>query len=194
MTGLRERKKARTRRELAEAARSLFHARGYEETTVEDIAEVVGVSSRTFFRYFDSKEAVLFAGWEDQLDELAEFLRARPPGEPLLESVKALAMVMVSTVEADRDEHLFVKEIVAKSPTAGDYEARVLLPAYRETFVRVAMERAGDGDDLKPALAAAVGVAAMHEAKRRWMEDPSQSLNELMTASFDALEDLVRGR
>jgi len=193
MSGLRERKKARTRRELAEAARSLFHSRGYEETTVDDIAEVVGVSSRTFFRYFDSKEAVLFAGWRDQLEELTDFLRARPADEPLIDSVKAMAMVMASTIEADRDEQLFVKEIVKSSPSAGQYEAQVLLPTYREAFVGVALERAGTDDDLKPALASAVGVTAMHEAKRRWIEDPSQSLIELTTASFQALEELILG-
>ena len=74
MTGLRERKKERTRRELTEAAFALFRSKGYEETTVDDIAEVVGVSARTFFRYFDSKEAVLFGDWREQLVELEEFV------------------------------------------------------------------------------------------------------------------------
>lgn len=57
--GLRERKQEETRRRLAEAARDLFEEHGYDDTTVEMIAEVVGVSSRTFHRYFESKAGVV---------------------------------------------------------------------------------------------------------------------------------------
>ncbi len=135
MTGLRERKKERTRRELEEAAHRLFRERGYEQTTVEDIAEVVGVSARTFFRYFDSKEAVLLGDWRAQLGSLSALILARPKDESLLDSARALSLGIATMMEADRERHRFVKQIVASSARAGDYERTVLLPEFERTVV-----------------------------------------------------------
>jgi AcrR family transcriptional regulator len=70
--GLREEKKARTRAALVGAAERLFAEKGYDGTTVADIAAAAGVSTRTFFGYFRAKEDVLFAGADERLAALAE--------------------------------------------------------------------------------------------------------------------------
>ncbi|MBW8485353.1 TetR family transcriptional regulator [Actinomadura parmotrematis] len=86
--GLRERKKERTRRALAAAALRLFAERGYEETTIADIAAAAEVSPRTFFAYFPSKEDVVFAEIDDRLAEIDARLADRPDGETPLETIR----------------------------------------------------------------------------------------------------------
>ena len=75
-TGLRERKKQRNRDTLVEAGLSLFSERGYDGTTVEEISDAVDLSARTFFRYFETKDQVLFADLPQRVEALAEVLRA----------------------------------------------------------------------------------------------------------------------
>ena len=78
----RIRKKQATRLALEEAALRLFAEQGYEQTTVEEIAEAAGVAVRTFFRYFASKQHVLFGEVaQGRIDALRTRLWARPPGE-----------------------------------------------------------------------------------------------------------------
>lgn len=79
--GLRERKKQRTRDALLRAALELFTTKGFEETTVDEIAEAVDVSQRTFFRYFANKQETAFAVQEMVEQRFVETLRERPAHE-----------------------------------------------------------------------------------------------------------------
>ncbi|MER6980924.1 TetR family transcriptional regulator [Streptomyces carpinensis] len=81
-TGRRDRKKAATRGSLLRAATRMFAERGYQETTVKDIAAAAGVTERTFFRYFPSKEDLVFAEVLDFVPLLAKEIAGRPSSEP----------------------------------------------------------------------------------------------------------------
>src|SRR3954469_6672025 len=99
MAGRRERKKQRTREALVNAAFRLFSEKGFEATTVEEIADAVDVSSRTFFRYFASKEDVVLTFQEEQQAMFLERLRARPATEPVVTALKHAAIEVASACE-----------------------------------------------------------------------------------------------
>ncbi len=92
--GLREDKKDRTRTQLLEAGLDLIHKRGFEETTVADIAAAVSVSPRTLLRYFPTKEDVIVSWVQDGMTiiraELKERLKSEPPVVALLASARAM--------------------------------------------------------------------------------------------------------
>src|SRR5690606_39905277 len=101
--GLREPKKRRTRQALATAALRLFAERGYEETTVAEIAAAADVSPRTFFSYFPSKEDVVFAEIDDRLAEVSEHLR-RTPGETPMDTIRRAVIDVLEALGAEHSE------------------------------------------------------------------------------------------
>src|SRR4029077_1970858 len=80
--GLRERKKARTRRAIADAAALLFAERGYEQVAVSDVAREAEVSEQTVYNYFQTKEQLVTDLDQHVQDELSRLIRTRPAGAP----------------------------------------------------------------------------------------------------------------
>ena len=85
---VRERTRRTVRGELAQLAVGLFVEKGYDETTIDDLAAAAGMSKRTFFRYFASKEELVMGKYEFFGEQLAEDLAARPAGEPVWVSLR----------------------------------------------------------------------------------------------------------
>ncbi|WP_433180226.1 TetR family transcriptional regulator [Actinoallomurus sp. CA-150999] len=116
--GLRERKKLKTRRAIAEAALRLFAERGYEETTIADITEAADVSPRTFFSYFPSKEDVVFAEIDERLAEVREGVARRPAGETPLESMRRIVFEMSDAIAAAHGEYGAVQiQLILERPS-----------------------------------------------------------------------------
>src|SRR5918994_1580425 len=97
--GVRERKKLAARTALTEAALKLFQENGFDATTVNDIAHLADMSPRTFFRYFDTKEDVVFQDAPRQLDALRESLRMRPAGETKTAALRAALIAFAEMLE-----------------------------------------------------------------------------------------------
>src|SRR3712207_9477609 len=112
-TGLRERKKQRTREAIVGAAMRLFAERGYDATTITDIAASADIAPRTFFAYFPSKEAVVFHEFDEVDARFAQHLRSRREGESVFHALRSrvaesLAQRDLMAVEAMRDRKCVV--------------------------------------------------------------------------------------
>ncbi|MDH6490635.1 TetR family transcriptional regulator [Streptomyces sp. SAI-127] len=195
METLRERKKQRTREALLRVAIELFTTEGYEETTVDDIADAVGVSQRTFFRYFAGKEDAALALDEMTVTRFVEAVRARPPHEPPLEALRQAVLegwdtlheVVESVVPVER--FLAMYRVIESTP--------VLLAAHlrrsaevEEVLTRVLAEREGldPATDPRPRLLVAVFSGVMRVTERQWLTDGEFSLEAMRELTVSHLE------
>lgn len=158
--GLRERKKARTRAAIQDEALRLFRERGYDETTVEQIAEAVEVSPSTFFRYFPSKEDVVLY---DPIDPLIiAAVRAQPPEIGPIAAMRR-AMRSVFGGESARGRMEQMEERGELIQTVPELRMRMLdqLMSSMQPFAEAIAERVGrpaDDPAVQTLIGAVVGV------------------------------------
>jgi AcrR family transcriptional regulator len=105
--------------ELVDAAQNLFIAKGFEQTTIDDIAKAVGMSRRSFFRYFSSKDDLVLGTYEQWADRLAQAMVHRPLDEPVWESLRRVLhqVVDLATDDASRDRVVAMDRIVLSTTT-----------------------------------------------------------------------------
>ena len=112
--GRREQKKLDTREALEYHAYRLFRENGYEATSVDAIAEAAQVSARTFFRYFASKDDVLFGNHTGMLERLRALLDGRDPAEPIMVSIDAFLDYLTNSMVETRSQVLLQTQVAAE--------------------------------------------------------------------------------
>jgi AcrR family transcriptional regulator len=171
-SGLIERNKQRTRRELAEAAARLFLERGYPSTTVQDIVDAADVSPRTFFRYFPCKEDVITAIASTTMDDLLDHLAGHDNRESLRSVLRAMLAASLAPVCEDPDSARAFQRMLRDTPVLrGRW-----LEEQRRNRDRLADALApwfGDHDPLTPHLVAGSALLVVDEVMTLWADDPS---------------------
>ena len=124
-SSLRERKTARTRQSLIEAAFARFDRQGFEGTTVDEIAADAEVSRPTFFRYFPCKEAVVFPNAEIWMKRLLDWVQSGEADDTPLSTLRRACTALSQLLEASRDELMQQRELVKSSPALAAYEKQV---------------------------------------------------------------------
>jgi len=186
--GHRERKKQQTREAIARAGLDLFVERGYEATTLAEIAEAAGVSTRTIFAYFPSKEDILFCDFEALRASLAQALAERPGGKDALGTLRDF-IVSVAADKTDLDDK--VESIVATNETLHSHR-RARLSQLRELLAAAIAADLGAGpDDFRPQVAAA-SLTAAFEALEVHDRKPSPHTPEQVAAAVDPIFAFVR--
>lgn len=196
--GLRERKKRRTRDALLRAALELFTSQGYEQTTVDEIVEAVGVSQRTFFRYFAGKEETVFALQEMIDDQFVEQLRSRPAHEPPLVALRNAVLDAWNGIGECIEEvvpvelHMRAFRMIESTPALLAVQLRHSTER-EEEVARIIAARAGlDVDaDPRPRVAVAAFSGVMRMTGRRWGAGQDLSVESMRRVTAACLDHLV---
>ena len=167
----------------------LYAERGYEQTTVAEIAQRAGLTARTFFRYFADKREVLFAGSEALGEQLDTVLAAAPASATPLAAVAEALGAVAETIGHDREFSRRRQAII--SANAELQERELIKLAGWSSALTDGLVRRGV-DQPTASLAAQTGAAAFRVAFERWLADAGdRSLADTLRDSFDQLSAVI---
>jgi TetR/AcrR family transcriptional regulator, regulator of mycofactocin system len=175
---------------IEKAALEVFAARGFEETPVEEIAAAAGISRRTFFRYFASKNDIPFGNFESLLEELDQWLMSAPDDRPMFDVI-ADAVTLFNRLHTDGPvAHRERMELILYTP-ALRANAALRYADWIAVVARYAARRMGvSSDDLGAQLVAHVSHGASSVAYEQWLRDTSSDLFEIIQRAFKVVQTL----
>ncbi|MFI5665971.1 TetR/AcrR family transcriptional regulator [Streptomyces sp. NPDC051704] len=181
-TGRRERKKAQTRKALADAALRLFTERGFDAVGVRDVAEAADVAVTTLFKHFPSKESLVFDEEEGREAALVAAVRDRAPGRSVLHALRDHLTHTAMVAGEDTPEFTRFTALVDSAPALQEYMHRMWL-RHEKALVAALTEATGapEGDVRTAALARFVMESP---SLVRGRTEPRKALHEV----FDLLE------
>jgi mycofactocin system transcriptional regulator len=175
---------ASSRDAIERVALELFAARGFDETTVDDIAAAAGIARRTFFRYFGSKNDVVWGEFDAGLDRLRATLAATPDATPWS---TALRRAVVDFNRLD-DEHVSVHrarmELILHVPALQAYST-LMYARWRDVVSDFVARRTGEKrDSFGPRLLGHGALAAAVAAYEQWLAEPNADLAALLDTAM----------
>ncbi len=190
-SGLRDQKKAATRDALGSAAVNLAKARGLDAVTADAIAAEAGVSTRTFHNYFANKEEAVLHHIEASALLWFEMLRDRPANEPIWDSMRHVAVAIVTDPDKDLAETFAVAQFLEAHPGIVARKLEVHHSLIRVLGEAIADRTGTDIDkDLYPNLLQMAVGGAVAAALTIWTNDPTgdTSPKQLVEQAFDQLQ------
>ncbi len=199
--GLRERKKARTRASIAEAAMTLFAERGFDQVTVAEIAHAVEVSVATVFNYFPTKEDLFFDRQDEVVSQLANAVRARQPAEPFVDACRRDLLTLID----QRDWRVGLAagmgrfyRMVADSPSLQARSRLMVDRSVTRLTSAIAEDLNTTEDDIVASSAAWILVAIQTNLLNQVQRDSlvglaPQAIAERLTAATNRAFDLLQG-
>ena len=169
---------------VSQYALQLFAHRGFEATTLDDIATGLGIGRRTLFRYFDSKNDMVWGDFDSVLRRLDDELRGRPVDLPLVDAVRT-AVIESNTYPAVAQADLRIRMTLITTVPALQAHSMLRYADWRNVIAEVAAERLGaSAHDLVPRSLGYAALAASTAAFTHWVEHPGEDLLKLMDRSY----------
>lgn len=198
--GLRERKKQRTRERIVEAAFELFDERGFDGTTIADIAEAAEIAPRTFFSYFPSKDDVVFHDFEASHAMIASWLRDREPGTNTIDALYSGIAALKGEMGAETMQEKRLRKRLVRENESLAAHSQHLMGKFAELIGEgVARDLGDEPGDLRPRLvaaAAAAAIGAIDDMPDQDGHDSAETIDSLLAflrGGLAALQDQKRG-
>lgn len=168
----------------------LFARQGFDRTTVDDIVAAAGIGRRTFFRYFASKNDLVWGDFEDHLAKLEHLLAAAEPTLPMMDALRGAVIEFNRFDPAEVPWHRQRMELILTVPTL-QADATLRYAAWRGIITEFAAARTGlPPSDMVPRLIGHVALGAALAAYESWLADPDSDLTELLD---EAMRQLAAG-
>jgi AcrR family transcriptional regulator len=182
------------RRAIERSALRQFITNGFDATTIDQIADSVEMSPRTFFRYFPTKEDVVFAHAPAALGRLLAAMRARPSSNDELELIRDGFLLVGDGIERHRFTELARARLIVGHPSL-HARALEMQAEWEHAIARELASRAGLVEpDLSTQLVTTVGVSAHRVAFDRWRDGLESDLPEAIVKAFELLPELFSSR
>jgi AcrR family transcriptional regulator len=189
---LLEAKQESVRTTIGDHALRLFSERGYEATTVDDIAKAAGIGRRTFFRYFDSKDDVVLWRFDQFARHAVALLRARPSREPALSALERALTEASEFYNRDPEQTLGILKLTEETRSLLGQQL-LQQDRWKSWFAEVLRERGRHAQgSLQPEITSAIALEAMALAVRNWVDAPEQGLSAQIARCYATLRKVVR--
>lgn len=181
-----------THHAIEQCAFDLFEREGFETTTMDDIARAVGASRRTLFRYYPSKNDILWGRFDESLRDFKEVLARLPETLPVHRAVTEAIVAFNSFDDAAIPQHRQRMRLLLGTPALLAH-SELRYAAWRSCIAQFVASRTGQAtSDPMPALAGRVALAVALSSYERWLKDEEASLPTVIRNTAALLEQLFQ--
>ena len=181
------RRRSTSRHQITDAAIALFADRGFEEVSVDDVAEAAGIARRTLFRYYPSKNAIPWGDFDAHLQHLRGLLSAADSSVPMEQALRDALLAFNTFDESELPRHRLRMHVILRTTELQAY-SMTMYAGWREVIAEFVAGRCGaKPHDLVPQTVAWALLAVSLSAYEHWLADESVSLTQALADAFDVV-------
>jgi mycofactocin system transcriptional regulator len=183
------RRRSTTWAHLSNVAIDLFADRGFDEVSVDDVAQAAGIARRTLFRYYPSKNALPWGDFDAHLERMRDQLAGLDPSVPIGDALRTALLAFNTFDEAETARHRQRMRVILQTAALQAYSMTMYAGWRAVVAAFVARRLGGEAGDLVPQTVAWTMLGVALSAYEHWLADESVSLAEALDNAFDTVSD-----
>ena len=181
------RRRSTTRHQITDVAIELFAGRGFDDVSVDDVAEAAGIARRTLFRYYPSKNAIPWGDFDAHLQHLRDLLAAVGPTVPTEQALRDALLSFNTFDKSEIPRHRLRMQVILRTTELQSYSL-TMYSGWCDVIADFVAARSGTKpDDLVPQTVAWVMLGVALSAYEHWLANESLSLTQALGDAFDVV-------